>query len=91
MIDIIAPKFSVNQGATSINVYHGNKGQGIPKHTHAYSHLTFCHTGKISVRKENKELVMDRDTQPVNLVGDEWHEIEALEDGTIFVNVLAKE
>ena len=37
-----------------------------------------------------KELVMTKDTQPVNLVANDWHEIEALEDGTVFVNVFAE-
>jgi hypothetical protein len=49
-----------------------------------------CHAGSCIVRKEGKELVMTKDTQPVNLVGSEWHEIEALEDGTVFVNVFAE-
>lgn len=34
--------------------------------------------------------MMTKDTQPVNLVADGWHEIEALEDGTVFVNVFAE-
>ena len=34
-------------------------------------------------------MVMDKTTQPVNLVANEWHELEALEDGTVFVNVFA--
>lgn len=42
------------------------------------------------MRKEGRELVMDKNTQPVNLVAAEWHEIEALEDGTVFVNVFAE-
>ncbi len=42
------------------------------------------------MRKEGKELVMTKDTQPVNLIGSEWHEIEALEDGTVFVNVFSE-
>jgi len=29
-------------------------------------------------------------TQPVNLTANEWHEIEALEDVTVFVNVFAE-
>lgn len=33
---------------------------------------------------------MTKDTQPVNLRANEWHEIEALEDGTVFVNVFAE-
>jgi hypothetical protein len=42
------------------------------------------------VTKEGKSLIMTKDTQPVNLTANEWHEIEALEDGTVFVNVLAE-
>lgn len=73
-----------------INVYHANKEEGLPKHKHVYSHATLCHSGSIIVRKENKELIMNKDTRPVNLVANEWHEIEALEDNTVFVNVFAE-
>lgn len=76
-------------GAT-LHVFHPNAGEGIPRHSHAHSHLTMCHAGSIVVRKEGRELVMTKDTQPVNLVAGEWHEIEALEDGTVFVNVFAE-
>lgn len=84
------PRFSVTQDGTTLNVYHANKGEGLPRHEHSYSHLTFCHAGRIIVLKEGRELVMTKDTQPVNLVAGEWHEIEALEDGTVFVNVFAE-
>jgi quercetin dioxygenase-like cupin family protein len=86
----IAPRFTVTQDGTTLNVYHPNKGEGLPKHEHVYSHLTMCHAGSILVRKEGRQLVMTKDTQPVNLVANEWHEIEALENGTIFVNVFAE-
>ena len=76
-------------GAT-LNVYHADKGQGLPRHEHSYAHLTMCHAGSCLVTKEGKSLVMTKDTQPVNLVADGWHEIEALEDGTVFVNVFAE-
>lgn len=89
-MDAIAPRFSVTQDGTTLNVYHADKGQGLPKHDHMYSHLTLCHSGSCIVRKENRELVMTKDTQPVNLVANEWHEIEALENGTVFVNVFAE-
>jgi hypothetical protein len=49
-----------------------------------------CHSGSCVVRVKGKELVMTKNTQPVNLLGGEWHEIEALEDGTVFVNVFAE-
>lgn len=73
-----------------INVCHVNKGEGLPKHEHSYSHVTMCNAGSIIVRKENIELVMTKETQPINLVANEWHEIEALEDNTVFVNVFAE-
>lgn len=87
---VVNPTFSVSQNGTTLNVYHADSGSGLPRHEHLYSHLTMCHAGSCVVRKENRELVMTKDTQPVNLVGNEWHEIEALEDGTVFVNVFAE-
>ena len=91
MTQTVHPRFSVIQNDTRLNIYHADKGQGLPKHEHPYSHLTICTAGSCIVRKENKSLVMTKDTQPVNLVGNEWHEIEALEDGTVFINVFAKD
>lgn len=78
------------QDGSALNIYHPNKGEGLPRHEHIYSHLTMCHAGSIIVRKEGRELVMTKDTQPVNLTANEWHEIEALENGTVFVNVFAE-
>jgi quercetin dioxygenase-like cupin family protein len=86
----IAPRHSFDYDGAVMNVFHANAGEGLPKHEHRYSHLTMCHAGKCVVRKEGRELVMTKDTQPVNLVANEWHEIEALEDGTVFVNVFAE-
>jgi quercetin dioxygenase-like cupin family protein len=73
-----------------LNVYHANKGEGLPRHQHMYAHATVCAAGSCVIRKEGRELVMTKDTQPVNLVANEWHEIEALEDGTVFINVFAE-
>jgi quercetin dioxygenase-like cupin family protein len=90
VIGPIAPRFDVVQDGTTLRVYHPARGEGLPRHEHTYAHLTLCHAGSIIVRKEGRELVMTKDTQPVNLVAGEWHEIEALEDGTVFVNVFAE-
>ena len=84
------PRFSVLQNDTRLNIYHVDKGCGLPRHEHVFSHLTIIHAGSCLVTKENKSLTMTKDTQPVNLVANEWHEIEALEDGTVFVNVFAE-
>jgi hypothetical protein len=42
------------------------------------------------MRKEGKEVVVVKQTQPLNLKENEWHEIEALEDGTVFINVFSE-
>ena len=87
---LVNPQHSVTTDGITLRVYHANSGEGIPSHQHQYSHLTMCHAGSIRVRKEGKELVMTKLTQPVNLVANEWHEIEAIEDGTVFVNVFVE-
>lgn len=89
-MNAVAPRFMVTQNGTSLAVYHANKGEGLPKHDHTFSHLTMCHAGSCVVSNERRSLVMTKDTQPVNLVANEWHEIEALEDNTVFVNVFAE-
>ena len=83
-------RFIVTQDGATLSVYHANKGEGLPKHEHTFSHLTMCHSGSCVVSNERRSLVMTKDTQPVNLVANEWHEIEALEDNTVFVNVFAE-
>jgi quercetin dioxygenase-like cupin family protein len=72
---------------TVLKVFHANKGEGLPKHSHEYDHLTMCSSGSCLITKENKQLVMLKNTKPVNLVAHEWHQIEALEDNTVFINV----
>jgi len=86
----VNPKHTFTYDGVTLNVYHANKGQGLPKHEHLHSHATVCHSGSCAVRVENKELIMTKYTKPVNLLGGKWHEIEALEDATVFVNVFAE-
>jgi quercetin dioxygenase-like cupin family protein len=90
MINNIPPKHDFTYDGAVIRVYHANKNEGLSKHSHAYSHVTMCSSGSCLITKENKSLVMTKDTQPVNLIAGEWHEIEALEDNTVFVNVFAE-
>lgn len=87
----IPPKHSFVYDGARMNIYHANKGEGLPKHDHKFSHATFCMSGSCYVRKEGKELLVNKDTQPLNLVANEWHEIEAAEDNTVFCNVFAEE
>lgn len=87
---IITPFHQVTYDGVTLMIYHANKGEGLPRHEHFYSHLTMCNNGSIAIRKEGKEVVRTKDSKPVNLIAAEWHEIEALEDNTVFVNVFAE-
>ena len=89
MTVVVGPKHVFTYDGAILNIFHANKGEGLPKHSHNYAHASFCTAGRCVVRKENKQLIMDKTTTPVNLLENEWHEIEALEDGTVFVNVFA--
>jgi quercetin dioxygenase-like cupin family protein len=86
----IAPAHNFTYDNTVVNIYHANKGEGLSKHEHIYSHATFCAAGLCAIRKEGKELLITKETQPINLKANEWHEIEALEDNTVFINVFAE-
>lgn len=90
MVEAVAPVHQVTYDGAVLNIYHANKGQGLPRHEHSYAHLTVCHAGSCLVRKEGRELLMTKMTQPVNLIAAEWHELEAMEDGTVFVNVFSE-
>ena len=86
----VGPRHVFTYDGAILNIFHANRGEGLPRHEHNYAHASFCTAGKCVVRKENKQLIMDKTTTPVNLLENEWHEIEALEDGTVFVNVFAE-
>lgn len=85
----VMPVHEVHYLGMHIKVFHANHGEGIPRHEHLYPHLTMCHSGSCVIRKENIEKMINKHSKPINLNGGEWHEIEALEDGTVFVNVFA--
>jgi quercetin dioxygenase-like cupin family protein len=86
MIKPLLPTHSVMYDGAIFKVFHANKGEGLPRHEHAYAHLTMCHAGSCVIRKEGIEKIVDKNTQPIILKALEWHEIEALEDNTVFVN-----
>lgn len=83
------PVHAVAFQGVSLNVYHANAGEGLPRHEHDYPHLTMCLAGACAVRKAGKEVVLTPASQPVYLVERQWHEIESLQDGTVFQNVFA--
>jgi quercetin dioxygenase-like cupin family protein len=90
MVQTALPKHTFTYDGAQIGVYHANKGFGISKHSHGYSHATICHNGSCAIRLEGKEKIINKHSGAFNLPGGEWHEIEALEDDTVFVNVFAQ-
>lgn len=86
----VMPKHNFNYDGVEVNIYHANKGEGLPKHEHIYAHASMCHSGSCIIRKENKEVIINKHSKPINLKQNEWHEIEALEDNTVFVNIFAE-
>lgn len=86
----LSPRHKFTHDGAQLHVFHANKGEGLPRHEHTYSHATMCNAGSCIVRVEGKELLMTKDTQPVNLTAGKWHEIEAIEDGTVFVNIFSE-
>ena len=86
----IAPQHNFTYDGATLNVYHANAGEGLPKHDHTFSHATMCNAGSCIVRLEGRSHTINKNSQPLNLPAGEWHEIEALEDDTVFVNVFAE-
>jgi quercetin dioxygenase-like cupin family protein len=86
----IQPIHVVNYGGAVLNIYHADAGQGLPWHSHSYSHAVVCHAGACKVRKGSKEVTIKKRSTPINLAAPDQHEIEAIEDGTVFVTVFAE-
>lgn len=86
----VNPINEMTYDGTNIRVFLANKGEGLPRHQHVYAHATICTQGSCVLRKEGVERILKLGTPPLNLRENEWHEIEALEDGTVFMNVFAE-
>lgn len=87
MVKDVAPHHTCSFESVNMFIYHANPGEGVYRHEHLYPHATMVNAGRILVRKENLEIILDKFSEPVVLKGSEWHEIEALDEGTVFINV----
>ena len=90
MVTNIIPRHNMTYDGAVVHVYHANKGEGVSSHVHAYSHATICMAGSCKLTQEDKSVITDKNSMPVNLLAGKFHEIEALEDGTVFINVFAE-
>ena len=89
-LTLTMPKHIFTYGGAKINVYHANKNEGLPTHGHEYSHALLCNAGSCLVSLEGRNYTINKDSKPLNLPAGEWHEIEALENETVFVTVFAE-
>ena len=86
---LVVPTHSFEYAGATVAVYHANIGEGIPMHEHSFKHATVCHVGSCVVRVKGKEIIMLPDTMPLDLPAYIPHEIESLENGTVFSNIFA--
>jgi quercetin dioxygenase-like cupin family protein len=76
---------------TVITIYVMNKGDKVPRHIHAYEHTTVCLSGKTKVEVEGKPLFYMLPGQgDVYLPENVFHEVTALEDGTVAMHCFDK-
>ena len=85
----LPPRHSFSYAGLQVATYHAAVGEGLPMHEHTFSHATVCHAGSCVVRVKGKEIRMEPGTMPLDLPANVPHEIEALEDGTVFTNIFA--
>lgn len=94
MIVRISPVYQFDYHTSSKSIYHGNKGEGLPEHTHTFDHANYCSSGSCIVRvfkpEGIKEVILTKLSQPIDLKANIPHEIEVLEDNTVFINILPK-
>lgn len=72
---------------TTLNLYHTKKGEGLPAHEHTFNHATVCVQGSCLVKTQNQEIVLTKNSDLIDLGAHKWHEITALENDTIFINI----
>ena len=87
MINAINPAHTFSYAGATHVVYHADAGQGLQRHKHTFNHATYCSSGSCRVSLEGRSYTMNKDSQPLDLPANQWHEIEALEDGTVFTNI----
>jgi len=88
-MEIIAttPQHLFTYKSLQISKFILNKGEGLPKHEHKFNHLTMCVLGSCVIRKENIEIILHPNDNAIDLIANQWHEIEALEDNTVIINI----
>jgi quercetin dioxygenase-like cupin family protein len=63
------------------------RGEGLPVHQHDVDHLTVVAAGRIVARTDTRTLEVGPNDKPILFRAGRAHEIEALEDGTVVLNI----
>lgn len=87
MINPVNPAKTFAYAGARMNIYHVAEGEGLPLHVHTYNHGLICPNGECVVRLKNKEIILNKDSTPVNLPAGVPHEIEALKNETVFITI----
>jgi quercetin dioxygenase-like cupin family protein len=70
-----------------IRVFYLNKNQGLPLHEHTTGHMVICGSGSIVCRSNNTEVILNKYSEPFYFQPCIPHEIEALEDNSMCINI----
>ena len=60
MIEFVNFHHTFNYDGTTLNIYHVDKGEGLPKHQHGFSHATMCNAGSCKVSLEGRHYIIDK-------------------------------
>jgi quercetin dioxygenase-like cupin family protein len=70
-----------------VQAYLAHKGEGLPRHMHDTLHVTLVLSGNLLVRFDDRTHTIGAWDQPAGLPANKPHELEALQDDTVFVNI----
>lgn len=70
-----------------IDRYTFARGEGLPRHQHDEDHLTIVATGRIVAHTDSRSLEAGPTDKPILFRSGRAHEIKALEDGTVVLNI----
>ena len=84
---MVVPYKTMSYLGVTLNFYKAKLGHGLPQHQHTYNHATVCIEGSCKISTQHYENVLTPDSELVDFEANKWHEITALEDNTVFVNI----
>jgi quercetin dioxygenase-like cupin family protein len=86
-VNTVYPAMNFSVGEAQVAIYVANRGEGLPKHEHPYMHITCVTHGACLIKTARRVFTLKAWDLPIELPANEWHEIEAEEDGTTFTNI----